>query len=266
MLRSKQRCEDFSIGDKKLENDEGVGKLFFELASESRLGILRELQIENLKMQEIARRLNVTATEAFRQLQRLSEALLVQKQPEGTFAITAYGKLILHLSSSLDFVFRHKDYFSTHDIWRLPYQFVNRIGELSQTNLIMDTMEALNKGERIFMEAEQYAWGLVEHGSGPELMVPLMNERIRKGVKLKMLIPESFLSTTAIAPAIARNPEVRGLADIPAIIALTEKEAVICFRFIGGRTDYAGFSGKDLLFLNWVKDLFLYYWDKGKRA
>ena len=70
MLRSKQRCEGFSIGDKKLENDEGVEKLFFELASESRLSILRELQIENLKMQEIARRLDVTATEAFRQLQQ----------------------------------------------------------------------------------------------------------------------------------------------------------------------------------------------------
>src|SRR3989337_1456236 len=108
MLRSKQWCEDLSIGDKKLENNEGIEKLFFELASESRLGILRELQKENLKMQEIARRLDVTATEAFRQLQRRSEALLVQKQPEGTFAITQYGKLMLQLSSSLDFVFRHR--------------------------------------------------------------------------------------------------------------------------------------------------------------
>jgi hypothetical protein len=33
-----------------------------------------------------------------------------------------------------------------------------------------------------------------------------------------------------------------------------------------GRVDYAGFIGKDEIFLNWVKDLFLYYWGKGKRA
>jgi len=247
-----------------LEND-GVEKLFFELASESRLGILRELQIENFKMQEIARRLDVTATEAFRQLQRLSEALLVQKQPEGTFAITQYGKLVLQLSSSLEFVSKHKDYFSTHDIMRLPCQFVNRIGELSQTNLIMDTMESINKGTQMFIEAEQYAWGLVEHGRGPELMGPIMNERIRKGVKVKMLIPESFLST-AIPPVKVPNCEVRGLSDIPAIMAVTEKEAAVFFSLVGGRTDYAGFYGKDPIFLNWVKDLFLYYWDKGKRA
>jgi len=29
--------------------------------------------------------------------------------------------------------------------------------------------------------------------------------------------------------------------------------------------DYAGFFGKDPTFLNWVKELFLYYWDKGIR-
>jgi DNA-binding transcriptional ArsR family regulator len=71
MLRSQYQCENLSFGDKELENNEGLGKLLFELASESRLAILRELQKENLKMQEIARRLDVTATEAFRQLQRL---------------------------------------------------------------------------------------------------------------------------------------------------------------------------------------------------
>jgi len=87
----------------KLEDGEGVEKLFFELASESRLSILRELQNENLKMQEIARRLDVTATEAFRQLERLSAASLVQRQPDGAYALTQYGKLELHLSSSMDF-------------------------------------------------------------------------------------------------------------------------------------------------------------------
>ena len=263
MLRSKQQCEDFSIGDRKMENDEGIEKLFFELASESRLSILRELQTENLKMTEIARRLDVTATEAFRQLQRLSEAMLVQKQPEGTFAITQYGKLVLHLSSSFKFVSKHKEYFLTHDVWRLPLQFVNRIGELSQTKLIMDAMENINRGERMFMEAEQYAWALAE-GRVPELMDPIMTEKIGKGLKLKMLIPESDLP--AVPATKTPNVELRGISDIPAIIAVTEKEASICFRFIEGRMDYAGFSGNDPAFLNWVKDLFLYYWEKAKRA
>jgi predicted transcriptional regulator len=206
-----------------MEN-EGIEKLFFELASESRLSILRELQTENLKMQEIARRLDVTATEAFRQLERLSAALLVQKQPEGTFAITQYGKLVLQLSSSLDFAFKHKEYFLTHDVW-----------------------------------------GIAE-GVVPELMGPVMSERALKGLKLKFLIPENRLSAEPPPPTTPRNIEIRSLSDIPAIIAVTEKEAAACFRLAGRRMDYAGFYGKDPAFLNWVKELFLYYWDKGKPA
>lgn len=250
--------------DGNLEN-EGIEKLFFELASESRLGILRELRKENLKMQEIARRLDVTATEAFRQLERLSAALLVQRQPDGTFAIVEYGKLVLQLSSSLEFVSRHKDYFATHDVMRLPIQFVNRIGELSQTNLIMDTMESLNKAERMYLEARQFGWGLAE-GVVPENMGSAMNEQVRKGVKMKFVISENRLPTSATPPELAEMVKVRGLPDIPAIIVLTEKEGGICFRLVGGRMDYAGFYGKDPMFLNLVKDIFLFYWDKGKQA
>src|SRR3989304_5562883 len=249
-----------------MENEEGIEKLFFELASESRLGILCKLNEKNLKMKDIARKLDLTTTETFRQLQRLSEALLVQKHPEGTYAITQVGRLVLHLSSSLEFVSKHKEYFLTHDIWRLPYQFVNRIGELSQTNLVMDTMNCMKIAEKIFREAEQYTWGMREANS-VEAMVPVFDEQIRKGVKFKDICPESDLSEYRIWSEKWKNIEGRGLAvsDIPATILLTEKEALICLRFNGGRMDFAGFFGNDPLFLNWVKDLFLYYWEKGKR-
>ncbi len=249
-----------------MENNEGIEKLFFELASESRLGILHELQKENAKMQEIARRLDVTATEAFRQLERLSTALLVRRQPDGAFAITEYGKLVLQLSSSLDFIYKRREYFLTHDLMRLPIQFVNRLGELSQAKLVMDTIESLNRGERAFMEAEQYGWGIAE-GTIPERMEPIMSKRIQKGLKLRFLIPENRFSVMASPPPeLARTLEIRSLPDLPAMVVLTEKEAAVCFRQLDGRMDYAGFFGKEPTFHNWVKDLFLYYWNKGKRA
>ena len=47
-----------------MEEPEGLDVLFFELASESRLNILHELCNFNLKMQDIARKLDLTATEA----------------------------------------------------------------------------------------------------------------------------------------------------------------------------------------------------------
>ena len=79
--------------------------------------------LENLKMQEIARRLDVTATEAFRQLDRLSTTSLVKRLPDGAFTISEYGNLVLQVSSSLEFISKHKHYFETHNIMQLPPQF-----------------------------------------------------------------------------------------------------------------------------------------------
>jgi predicted transcriptional regulator len=242
-----------------LENQD-LAKLFFELASESRLSILQELKGENLKMQEIARRLDVTATEAFRQLERLGAALLVERQSDGSYAITLYGKLVLQASSTLGFLFKYRDFFSTHDLSPLPNQFINRLGELSKATLITDTVESLNKAQRMFIEAKQYGWGLAE-GVVPELMGPLMVQRLMQGLKFKFVIPNSRLPPTSEID----NMEIRGLSEIPLVIALTEKEAAVCFRSSGGRMDYTGFYGNDPVFLSWAKDLFLYFWEKGKR-
>jgi predicted transcriptional regulator len=238
-----------------MEDKEGIEKLFFELASESRLGILRKLMEKDWKMNEVARKLDLTTTETFRQLQRLSEGLLVQKQPEGTYAITEYGRVVLQLSASLDFVFKHKEYFVKHDFSWLPPQFLNRISELAQADLRMGMVESTMKSSTLIGEAEKFMWAI-----SPEPVPQAFDaiaKQIPKGAEYRILSPQP--------PVKLPNLENRTLSDPPAIMAITEKEAVICFRFKEGRVDYAGFFGKDSVFLNWVKDLFLHYWNKGKR-
>ncbi len=263
LLRSKYQSEKVRLGVKDLDSDSGLEKLFFELASESRLAILQQLQKENLKMQEIARRLDVTATEAFRQLERLSAAMLVKRQPDGAFAISEYGKLVMQASSSLDFLSKYRDYFSTHDVTRLPNQFVNRLGELSKAKLSMDTIANLNRTEQAFIEAKQFGCGIAE-GTIPEHMLPKMDEQIRKGITFKFLIPENRLSAAANQPETPKNVEIRGLSEIPAILVLTEKFGGVCFLQIGEKVDYAGFFGEDPAFLGWLNDVFMYYWEKGR--
>jgi len=247
-----------------LEEVEGLDRLFFELSSDSRLGILRGLGAKGLKMQEIARQLDLTTTDAFRQMQRLSEASLIQKQPDGSYTITQYGKLVLQLSSPLEFILKHRKYFLTHDLFYLPYQFVNRIGELSGASLSMDSMENVNRAGQMVREAEKYMWG-----GGPEQPLEsaglIAYERALKGIKFKFLFPEHFLHDHTTLAGTPQNIEWRGLSDIPVTIVLTENEAGISFPFIGGKADYAAFIGNDPVFLNWVKDLFIYYWEKGTR-
>ena len=241
---------------------EGIEKLFFDLASESRIGIIRELKEQNLKNNELAGKLDLTATEAFRQLQHLTEALIVQRLPDGTYTITNYGKLTLQLLQSLEFTFEHKEYFLNHDVWQLPYQFVNRIGELLKSTRCMDTIENINRAGYVFSEAEKYAWAMGEKLL--ESLGPAMTKPISKGVKFRFIGYESRLPNFNHVPDEATHIELKTLTGVPIAIVCTEKEAEICLHSTEGRMDYAAFTGKDQMFVSWARDLFLYYWDKGK--
>jgi len=246
-----------------MDDKEGLDKLFFELASESRLGILFELQTKNLKMQEVAQKLSLTHTEVFRQLQRLSEALLIQKKPEGTYAITQNGKLLLELSRSFEFVSRFRRSLLSRDFERIPYQFINRLGELSQAKLSVDTNEMINDAEQLILGAEKYLWLI---GQRP---LSGLNEKVdevsQRGVQVKLLFDEDSRKFYDNIPE-KRNFEKRVVPTIPAIILINEKLAGINILSTDKRGDSMVLYGSDPKLLRWADDLFLYFWEQGKRC
>ncbi len=247
-----------------MSNNEGIAKLLFDLSSESRLDILRELNLHSLKMNEIARKLDLTATENFRHLQRLSKIGLIQKLPDGNYILSEIGKLTLQFLPALEFIFKNKEYFLDHDIWRLPYQFVNRIGELSGATLSMDVIENINHAAQVMAEAEKFVWGLGDKAM--EFVDPAMAKAMTSGVKFRYIFPESMLPKYKPKVDEMANVEKRTLSTIPAVIFCTEKEAAICLPTSAGRLDYAGFFGKDPMFVNWTKELFEFYWNRGQRC
>ncbi len=58
------------------------------------------------QMQQITRSLDITVTETFRHLQRLTEAKLVEKKVDSTYAITSQGKLATGFLSGFNFVLK----------------------------------------------------------------------------------------------------------------------------------------------------------------
>ena len=246
-----------------MDNQEGLDKLFFELASESRLGILFELQTKNLKMQEVAQKLSLTHTEVFRQLQRLSEALLIQKKPEGTYAITQNGKLLLELSRSFEFVSRFRQSLLSRDLERIPYQFINRLGELSQAKLSIDTNEMINNAEQLIIGAEKYLWLI---GQTPlSSLNQKADEVSQKGVQVKLLFDENSRKFYDSIPE-KRNFEKKVVPTIPAIMLINEKMAGINILPTDKRGDSMVLYGSDPKLLKWADDLFLYFWEQGKRC
>lgn len=245
-----------------MKNKDGVERLFFELASETRLSILRKLQKNNLKMKELTQKLDLTGTETFRQLQRMNKAKLVRKQVDGTYSITQLGKLSLVLSSSIEFVYKNKSYFLDHDVWQLPNSFLYRLGELSEGTLITEMAETMNVVERMIKNAEDYVWVMTDQVLDAHSRA--MAERLQKGVNFRSLLHERLLDVSKIYPK-GQKVERRYLPEVFGILVVTEKEGGISLPLVNGRADYSGLIGKDPAFLKWISDLFLYYWEKGKR-
>lgn len=246
-----------------MENSEGTDRLFYELASESRLGILRALQAKNAKMQEIARKLDLTDTEAFRQLQRLSEAQLVQKQPDGTYRLTAYAKLILDTASPLDFIFRYKEYFLDHDASLLPVEFRARLAELSGGVMLPTAIDTFNTNTEMMRSAREKIDATIEVGLANQL--ELMKQRISEGLKVRWLLQESYLpKAREVLSSAKKFPEMRYTPLLWGHLYQTENGANLQLRQNDGTQDYVSFHGKDQSFLQWASDFFTYEWEKAK--
>jgi predicted transcriptional regulator len=92
-------------------------KVLFDLSSSDRLTLLFEIRKEgNLRLTQLAEKIRATVQETSMHLGRLTEAKLIQKNSDDFYTLTSYGRLVLLLLSSFDFLSRNRDYFLSHDI------------------------------------------------------------------------------------------------------------------------------------------------------
>jgi len=245
-----------------LENQPDVQKLFFELASESRISILRALDKKRLKMNALARKLDLTTTETFRQLQRLSEALFVSKDSDGYYNLTPFGKLVLFLSPSFEFILKHSQYFLKHDLWSLPSEFIFRIGELNNCTLKSNVAEVVEDITNMIKNAEKHVWTmtsqvLATHGNA-------VKEKLGSGIHFRSLHPKDILAVEIDYSEFGELVQRRYLQKIPLVMVITEKKAAICFPLFGETPDISGFIGEDPIFKKWITDLYQYHWAQAK--
>jgi predicted transcriptional regulator len=243
---------------------EKLHKLLFELSSAERINIMLELQRKEMKLSQLSRHLNLTVTETSRHLQRLTQAKLVQKAPDGFFMISQFGKLALFLLRDLNFLTTNSEYFQEYDVSAIPEQFIDRLGELEKSTCVEETFKNLEEGEERIREAEEFVWILSNDVLSNT--IPVLMEKTKKPFDLRIILPEGKFPPENLSRLPATNGSIhkRTLPKVDVLDVMTEKYAVFCLPNRKGRIDYTGFSGKDDKFHRWCKDLFLHYWEKAK--
>ena len=161
---SNEPCRILDINPKCLVSSwliidmEDLCNLLFELSSLDRMNIMKTLLETRLKLSQVSKNLDMTVTEASRHLQRLSDIQLLDKDVDGTFGPTSYGRLAIRLLSGLNFISGDRQYFIEHDILELPDELIDRIGVLSHASLNADIVRVLAHVDKMFQEADEYIW------------------------------------------------------------------------------------------------------------
>ena len=242
---------------------ERLHKLLFELSSPERISIMSKLEKDECKLSQLSRKLQLTVTETSRHLQRLNEAKLIQKNSNGKYGLTQFGRLAMFLLEDLSFLLAHREYFLEYDASGVPRQFIDRFGELAHGVYVGEALGNLEEGENRIREAQKFVWILSD--AVLTNSVPILMEKVKKPFDLRIVLPEGkFPPENASRLPLASNTHKRVLPKIDVLIVMTESYAVFCLPTWSGKIDYTGFSGQDARFRKWCRDLFLYYWERAK--
>lgn len=251
--------------------NEGVGSLFFELAGDLRLSMLTRLREKNYRLSQLSSELNATMQEAHRNMTRLIDAGLVAKDKDGELVLTAYGRTIVTIIPSYDFLYRNRDFFFDHSLGDLPPKFIQRMGAFQNCEIVHGVMAILQRWKNLYSESQEYIREIMSQV--PLDLIETVTGRVEGGVKFSYIFASNSVvpkgRTQLLQKLGWRNfiskgvVERRMLPEVKVMTIFNEKHGCVLFPNMKGEPDLnMMFYGEHVEFLEWCSDLFNYQWEK----
>ncbi|HEX9677739.1 transcriptional regulator [Nitrososphaera sp.] len=245
-------------------------KTFFELASEQRLSIIFRISEKKAKISQLAKDLGITIQEAHRNVKRLQDAGLIEKNPEGVFSLTTYGSTIIKQIPTFNYLSKHKEYFSEHVLGELPIKFIMRLGALDKCEYVKGVVAILERWKGIYRNADQYVYEIVPQVP-IDLIEPAIDRVKSKGIKYSYVLPKNVIIPKGrkdLLKKLGHNEllnkgaiERRMVDSVQVAVVLNEKHASVMFPTPKGETDMNMlFYSSDPIFHEWCLDYFRYRW------
>lgn len=245
---------------------------FLELASEQRLEILSRLYEQNQKVSTVAKDIEATVPEVFRNFERLVKAGLISKEPDGSYSISTAGRLMCNQISLVRFLSENKRYLKTHGFPDISEKFLQRIVALESGEQVKGFVKVLEKWRAIYENAETYIYNVLFEVPYTADFIEPIAKKASRGIRVR-----SVFSSSAIIPSDRKQVfekhgfrklieegrvERRMKEDVRTVVILNEKEACVMFPASDGSPDMSeGFYSKNPRFHEWCLDYFMYCWE-----
>ena len=242
---------------------------FLELASPQRLQILFKLSEKPFAITEMAKELDSTKQEVHRNFRRLEDIRLIEKDIDGKYSITTFGKTMCTQVPSLVFLSQNMEYFEDHEFGDMPTKFIMRTGQLAGGKHIKGVVKVLEQWKTIYKNANEYVYEVL-YEVPLDLIEPLV-KRIKEGIQFNYIFSKSavipkgrkdLLRKLGFDKLIEKGLVERKMMDsVLTVVVLNEKEACVLFPNRKGEADISEmFYGNDLMFHEWCLDYFRYCW------
>ena len=251
---------------------EKIAKDLFEIASEQRLSILFYLREEKSSISKLAKKLDATVPEVFRNFDRLVKAGLIEKNLDGNYGLTLYGKTVCTNLPSLFFVSLFEKYFKNHDFGEIPEKFIQRIGDLGTAQHIKGVVRVLEKWKNIHQNAKEYIFNILAEVPYSQDIIEVVAQKAMSGVKINSIFSENVVipderkeifEKLQFKKFIDKGIIERKMQKVKVVLLLNEKEACVMFPSKDGEADMSeALYSMDQKFHEWCYDFFNDCWNK----
>jgi predicted transcriptional regulator len=258
----------------ELDGSELPADLFMELASETRCSMLLMLDEQPRRSTELAEKLNMTVQEAHRNTSRLMESGIIEKDSDGLFYITEYGKVITRQISYFQFLKDHRHFFEEHTLGDIPVKFKQRMGALQNCVMVNSANVVFEKLKEIMSSANKYLKVMVYQAWPEEGRI--FADRAKNGVQVSVIVGRNTIFPKTVVETVVKelneleklsqvNLERRMVDRVAVSVFVTDDRSAVIFPNLKGEVDYRMLLiSDDLVFNEWCLDLFDYNWERSK--
>lgn len=254
-----------------------VNELLFEFSNKERYNLLKNLYNGDKKHSELQQEINIPGSEISRHLKRLYQKNLITKDINNRYKITNIGKIFIRMIEVFEISLNHKEFLNSHEITSIPVHLIFQLGKLKDLDFGDRTMENMEIFENLVKDSKDFLYAITD-----QYQKSLLKEAERKmneqGIDIRALIDKKLVKSYRIPEEWAqlfKEPDtfykklkifenIRLLDQITFSLVVSDKGAIL-FLNKGGEIDYSQcLIDNHKSFINWTKELFEWYWKKGK--
>ncbi len=232
------------------------------------------LYIKPSKISSLARELDITAQEAFRNINRLTEANLIKRGDDefgstGVFYLTELGRLIMKQFPYFLVIRKYQDIFEDHTLKNVPDKFVHRLGALQNCNVIKNVTAVFEKLKKLELNTKKCLRVMVSEAWPEEGRI--LVDRAMNGVDVlgmfgrNTVFPQEVIDS--VIPHIDRLEKSgkikrKMLDTVELAIYISDSESAVMLPNIKGEVDMSMLLvGNDSIFNEWCLDIFNHFWE-----